>query len=179
MVGPEPRPKATVHSFFPVQTFEAQIQMLPLIRITEQQKQTKCTYWPGQNTRSDCRRAALFFLIEALIKVSLWVQTDTQEEQLPVGVLHLKSFLWLLYMAETCWVCHSRTAAPAFRAFTGGGSRQPSGPFGQPDPNREPLFICWLLLTKGQWQAHGIWKIKAITMRRQCFLFDQSFGWIW
>lgn len=71
MVGPEPRPKATVHSFFPVQTFEAQIQMLPLIRITEQQKQTKCTYWPGQNTRSDCRRAALFFLIEALIKVSL------------------------------------------------------------------------------------------------------------
>lgn len=42
----EPRPKATVHSFFPIQTFEAQIQMLPLIRITEQQKQTKSTYWP-------------------------------------------------------------------------------------------------------------------------------------
>lgn len=65
MVGPEPRPKATVHSFFPIQTFEAQIQMLPLIRITEQQtnkQQTKSTYWPGRNTPSDCRCAAFFFL---------------------------------------------------------------------------------------------------------------------
>lgn len=63
MVGPEPRPKATVHSFFPIQTFEAPIQMLPLIRISEQQKQTKSTYWPGQNTPSDCRCAVFFLLV--------------------------------------------------------------------------------------------------------------------
>lgn len=47
MVGPQTLPKATVHPFFPIQTFEAPIQMLPLISITEQQKQTKSTYWPG------------------------------------------------------------------------------------------------------------------------------------
>lgn len=48
MVGPQTLPKATVHPFFPIQTFEAPIQMLPLISITEQQKQTKSTYWPGR-----------------------------------------------------------------------------------------------------------------------------------
>lgn len=80
MVGfSEPRPKATVHSFFPIQTFEAQIQMLPLIRISEQQKQTKSTYWPRTKHTIRLQMCSVFFFfflgasagIEALIKVSL------------------------------------------------------------------------------------------------------------
>lgn len=96
MVGPEPLPKATVHSFFPIQTFEAQIQMLPLISITEQQKQTESTYWPPTKRTIRLQMCSLFLSrcsagIETLVKVSLRARADTWEEQLPVGALHLNS----------------------------------------------------------------------------------------
>lgn len=112
--------------------------MLPLISITEQQKQTESTYCQGGNnplltafTKRIIRlqMCCIFLPLSSVgIKttIKLWLHeliccsclSAVRMEQLLL-LLHLKSFqLWMflrqLSLADTCWVCHSHTAPPAW-----------------------------------------------------------------